>query len=90
MIVTSLRFGTIRIIDQVKLFAPHRVVDAAVIREMNGVLNNNERGASKGIITTTSSFAPGIANEYADLIPGRISLRDGVQLRKWLLPKGNK
>lgn len=87
VIVTIPDYGTIRIIDQVKLLAPLRVVEATVVRELYGVLNNNERGASKGIVTTTTSFAPGVAKEFADLIPSRITLRDGAELRKWLLSK---
>ena len=87
VIATIPHYGTIRIIDQVKLLGHHRIVDATVVRELNGVLNNNERGASKGIVTTTTSFAPGIAKEFADLIPGCITLRDGDALKQWILAR---
>jgi restriction system protein len=85
VIATSPVFGTVRILDQVKLLAPHRVVDADVVRALLGVLGK-DLGASKGFVTTTTTFAPHIATEFADLIPGRITLRDGAELRKWLLP----
>jgi restriction system protein len=84
VIATRDDIGTIRVIDQVKLYAPHRVVDAEAVRALYGVLAK-DLGASKGVITTTSCFAPGIAKEFEQLIPGRIQLRDGVDLRKWLL-----
>lgn len=83
VIATSRSFGTIRILDQVKLFAPHRVVEANDVRALNGVLGLDQ-GASKGIITTTSTFAPGVYEEFKPLIPGRISLRHGGELRQWL------
>jgi hypothetical protein len=43
-----------------------------------------DQGASKGIVTTTSMFAPGVYTEFERLIPDRISLRNGEQLRDWL------
>jgi restriction system protein len=83
VIATSRLFGTVRILDQVKLYSPHRVVEADDVRALHGVLGL-EQGASKGVITTTSRFAPGVYNEFRPLIPGRISLRNGAQLREWL------
>jgi len=83
VIATSKVFGTIRILDQVKLYSPHRVVEAEDVRALHGVLGLDQ-GASKGIITTTSTFAPGVYDEFKSLIPGRISLRNGAQLREWL------
>ena len=83
VIATSRLFGTVRILDQVKLFAPHRPVEANDVRALNGVLGLDQ-GASKGIITTTSTFAPGVYEEFKPLMPGRISLRNGAELRRWL------
>lgn len=83
VIATSRLFGTVRILDQVKLFAPHRPVEANDVRALNGVLGLDQ-GASKGIITTTSTFAPGVYDEFRPLMPGRIFLRDGGELRRWL------
>jgi restriction system protein len=83
VIATSQMFGTVRILDQVKLYAPHRVVEADDVRALYGVVARDQ-GASKGIVTTTSVFAPGVYEEFKGLIPGRISLRDGVALKQWL------
>jgi|SRR5579862_2010124 len=83
VIAMSKDYGTIRIVDQVKLFAAHRVVDANDVRALYGVLTM-DRAASKGFITTTSTFAPGVLTEFAPVIPTRISLRNGADLRKWL------
>ena len=83
VIATSREFGTIRILDQVKLYRPNRVVEADDVRALFGVLSLDQ-GASKGIITTTSTFAPGVHSEFERVIPGRISLRDGAALRDWL------
>jgi len=83
VIATRSDFGTIRVLDQVKLYRPHRVVEADDVRALYGVLGN-DLGASKGIVTTTSRFAPGVYKEFERQIPGRITLRDGEQLRDWL------
>lgn len=75
--------GTIRIVDQVKRYAPHRKVTANDVRALAGVLLR-DRDVSKGIVTTTSAFAPGIQNEFAALMPSRIELKNGVALKQWL------
>lgn len=75
--------GTIRIVDQVKRYAPHRKVTANDVRALAGVLLR-DRDVSKGIVTTTSGFAPGIQNEFAALMPSRIELKNGVALKQWL------
>jgi cytochrome c2 len=36
------------------------------------------------VITTTSAFAPGVACEFASVMPLRLQLRDGKDLPKWL------
>ena len=83
-VATSKRLGTIRILEQVKLFAPHRVVDADDVAAFHSVLTLDQR-ASKGIITTSSRFAPGVASRFADLIPSRLMLVDGQELRERLI-----
>ena len=55
VIVTSKAFGTIRIIDQVKLYKPHLIVEADDVRAIYGVLALDQR-ASKAIITTFGVF----------------------------------
>src|SRR2546423_8424130 len=40
---------------------------------------------SKGIVTTTSDFAPSIFEETGYLMPHRLELKNGTQLLGWLL-----
>lgn len=56
---------------------------------MLGVLSA-EPNVSKGLITTTSRFAPGIETDsgLAAFMPYRLELKDGDQLRRWLLELG--
>jgi restriction system protein len=76
----------IRIIDQVKAYAPGHRVTANDVRALSGVLHGDPR-ATKGIVTTTSTFAPGIATDpfIAPLIPYRLELFDGQALTQRLL-----
>lgn len=50
--------GAIRIIEQVKRYRPGHRVTADEVRALHGVLTLDQ-SASKGIVTTTSDFAPG-------------------------------
>jgi hypothetical protein len=77
--------GSIRIIDQVKAYAPHHRVRADDVRALVGVLEM-ERNVSKGVLTTTSTFAPGVAEDgrIAALTPYRLELKDGPKLIEWL------
>lgn len=77
---------SIRIIDQVKAYAPNRKVTANDVRALLGVLSS-EQNTSKGIVTTTAAFAPGIWKDptIKPYVPFRLELRDGEQLRNWLL-----
>ena len=77
--------GSIRIVDQVKKYKPGHLVNADEIRSMLGVLNA-EPNVSKGFVTTTSSFAPGILEneKLMQFMPYRLELRDGKQLADWL------
>jgi hypothetical protein len=53
---------------------------------MLGVITGDQN-TSKGIITTTASFAPGIHRDpiLSPYLPHRLELRDGPRLRDWLL-----
>ena len=75
--------GSIRILEQVKRYKPGHVVTAEEVRAMYGVLNFDTK-ASKAIVTTTSTFAPGVYTEFASTMPTRLELRNGAQLRAWL------
>lgn len=74
-------FGTIRILDQMKAYRPGHVVPANDVRALVGVLMSDPR-ASKGVVTTTSDFAPRIKDEpnLKELIPFRLELVNGKQL----------
>lgn len=85
IIATRPGIGSIRIIDQVKAYPKKHKVTADEVRSVLGVLSA-DRNVSKGIITTTSTFAPGII-EDPDLrafMPNRLELRDGTTLAEWL------
>jgi restriction system protein len=77
--------GSIRIVDQVKAYSPGHLVTADDVRSVLGVLEV-EQNASKGLITTTSDFAPGILTDHplAALMPYRLELKNGNQLLSWL------
>jgi restriction system protein len=72
--------GSVRVIDQVKAFAPSHLVPADDVRALMGVVIGDR--ASKGFLTTTSNFAPGIATDRViqDFIPNRLELIDGSML----------
>src|SRR6266478_3963270 len=77
--------GCIRIIDSVKAYKPSHLVRHDDVRALAGVLHGDLK-ASKGIVTTTSDFAPGIATDpyLAPLMPFRLELMNGERLKKWL------
>lgn len=83
IIATRPGIGSIRLIDQVKAYAPNHRVSANDVRALLGVLER-DKNVSKGIVTTTSSFAPGIFKELEAFIPFRLELKDGKQLQEWL------
>ncbi len=83
VIATKHGHMALRVLDQCKAFSPGRVVDANDVRAMAGVVLM-DHNASKGVVTTTSTFAPGVHEEFKDHVPNRIQLRDGTALREWL------
>jgi restriction system protein len=87
VIATKPGHMAIRLLDQCKAFSPGHVVTANDVRAMAGVLLRDQN-VSKGIVTTTSTFAPGIAKEFANLMPYRLELRDGAALEEWLRDLG--
>ena len=77
--------GCIRIIDSVKAYKPSHLVKHDDVRALLGVLSGDPK-ASKGIVTTTSDFAPGIATDplIAPFVPTRLELMNGEILKRWL------
>jgi restriction system protein len=85
VIATSKGIGTVRFFDQVKAYAPGHPVTAEEIRAMIGVLSI-EPNVSKGFVTTTSAFAPGVLTDpnIARFMPYRLELRGREALLEWL------
>jgi restriction system protein len=85
VVATKHGVGSIRIFDQVKAYAPGRVVTAEEVRALLGVITG-AGNVSKGVITTTSQFAPRVAtDEYlAPFIPFRLELKPRDVLLPWL------
>jgi restriction system protein len=86
VIATKHGVGSIRIYDSVKKLAPGRPVPADDVRALLGVVTA-AGNVSKGIVTTTSIFAPGVENDplLRNVIPYRIELRPRDVLIPWLL-----
>lgn len=68
-----------------KAYKPGHLVKHDDVRAPAGVLLSDTQ-ASKGILTTTSDFAPGIANDpyLKPLMPYRLELMNGKALQHWL------
>jgi restriction system protein len=77
--------GCIRIVDQVKRYAPGHLVSADDVRSMLGVLEADQN-VSKGIVTTTSDFEPGVYTnpKLTAFMPYRLELKPKQALIDWL------
>lgn len=73
--------GSIRIIAQVKAYKPGHNVTANDVRALLGVLQA-DHSATKGVVTTTSDFAPGIKTDpfIQPFVPYRLELINGDAL----------
>lgn len=85
VVATKYGVGSIRIFDQVKAYRPGHVVTADEVRAMLGVITGAQN-VSKGVITTTSTFAPRLMeDEYLKpCIPYRLELKPREILFPWL------
>lgn len=74
-------WGSVRFIDQVKAYKPGHLVTAEEVRALGFVLLSDQ-SANKGIVTTTSDFAPKICSDalIKPHLPNRIELINGAQL----------
>lgn len=81
VIATKRGWGCVRIVDQVKAFKPGHLVSANDVRALIGVMVSDQR-ATKGVVSTTSAFAPRIETDpfIAPHVPYRLELIDGPQL----------
>lgn len=83
--------GSVRFFDQVKRYSPGHVVTLKDVDTMLGVLSRDSN-VSKGIVTTTATFAPELerAEGIKRFMPYRLELKDRHKLIPWLeslLPK---
>ncbi|MGY2992899.1 restriction system protein [Mesorhizobium sp. URHB0026] len=78
-------FGSVRILDQAKAYSPGHQVGHDELRAMLGVLSADQN-ASKAVISTTSTFQPGVLTspEFTKFMPYRLELKDGAALGAWL------
>lgn len=84
VIATKPGLGSVRIFDQVKRYSPGNVVTAETVRAMLGVLTFYGN-VSKGVITTTAQFAPGVLTDehIQRFVPYRLELRGRQDLLAW-------
>jgi restriction system protein len=75
-------FLTVRVLDQAKKYKPGHLVTAAEVSALVGSLVTDNR-ATHGVVTTTSDFAPKIADypSIKALLPNRLKLVNGIELR---------
>lgn len=85
VIATRKGVGSVRIFDQVKAYKPGHLVTADEVRSLAGVLHG-AGNVSKGVVTTTSDFAPRLMDDpfMANLIPYRLELKPRSVLLPWL------
>ena len=85
VIATKSGVCSVRFYEQVKAYRPGHVVTADEVRSMAGVLAGFPN-ASKGIVTTTSTFAPRLLDDpgLRSLIPYRVELKPRDVLLPWL------
>jgi len=85
VIASHHEIGSIRFFDQVKAYSPGHVVTLEEVHAMLGVLSS-QPNVSKGIITTTSTFAPGVLSnpDITRYVPYRLELKDRNALLPWL------
>jgi restriction system protein len=83
--------GGIKIIDSVKAYKPGHLVKHDDVRALLGVMSG-ELNTSKGIITTTSDFAPTLKEDpfIRPFLPTRLELVNGQQLQRWLTELSKK
>lgn len=81
--VSSTRGAMEKVLEQAKAHSPTNLVSANDVRAIFGVLRLDP-SATKALITTTSSFAPGVADEFQKVIPHQLETKNGEQLLEWI------
>ena len=77
--------GSVKILGSVKRYDPGRLITRAQVHELLGVVTG-DLSASKGVLTTTSDFAPKLLDDpgLAKAVPHRLELMNGRKLQDWL------
>jgi restriction system protein len=85
VVATKYGTGSVRIFDQVKRYKFSRPVTAEEVRALVGTITM-AGNVSKGVITTTSTFAPTLLDDpdIRRLVPHRLELRAKDDLLRWL------
>ena len=85
VVATKHGVGSIRIFDQIKRYKISRPVSAEEVRSLLGVISS-AGNVSKGVITTTSTFAPRLLDDddIRRQVPHRLELKPRDVLLKWL------
>ncbi len=80
VIAVKRAIASVRVIDQVKAYGPRYRVTADDVRALLGVMHVDP--ASKGVLTTTSDFAPKLPEDplIRPLIPSKLELVNGEML----------
>jgi restriction system protein len=83
--------GSIKILGSVKAYKPGLLVTKEQVHALVGVVSLDPT-ATKGILTTTSDFAPRMLKDknLARAIPDKIELMNGERLRLWLTELSGK
>ena len=83
VIAITSKLSAIRVLDQAKANSPTHLVSQNDVRAIFGVLRL-DHNATKGVITTTSDFAPGVADEFQEVIPYQLETKNGEQFLNWV------
>ncbi len=75
--------GANKYLIECKRYAPNNRVGVGVVRGLYGVVSSNNINATKGIITTTSTYTRK-AIEFAEMNKHRITLNEFKDLQNWL------
>jgi len=82
IIAVTATLSQMKVLDQAKAYGAGHLVGQNDVRAILGVLTR-EQDASKGVITTTSDFAPGIMDEFEKMMPYRIETKNGQEFLEW-------
>jgi restriction system protein len=83
IIAVTKQLSALRVLDQAKAYGAGKLVSQNDVRALLGVLAL-DLNATKGIITTTSDFAPGVEEEFENVMPYRLETKNGQQFVEWI------